>query len=159
MSDFHLGKNSRMLLAGVHNDLAGVVQGAIEISGIDFKVLCGLRSASDQAALVASGASRTLNSKHIRQVDGWGHAVDLVPIINGAISWRWEHFYPIASAMSHAARDLSVAVTWGGCWDRLLNELRADELENEIDAYKARFHANPKNHGKPAFLDGPHFQI
>jgi peptidoglycan L-alanyl-D-glutamate endopeptidase CwlK len=56
-----LGAKSRAELKGVHD---------------------GLRTAEEQKALVASGASQTMNSMHRRQADGSGHAVELVPFIN-----------------------------------------------------------------------------
>jgi peptidoglycan L-alanyl-D-glutamate endopeptidase CwlK len=45
-------------------------------------VQAGPRTRERQAALVARGASRTINSRHLT-----GHAVDLVPLGGGEISW------------------------------------------------------------------------
>jgi len=70
---FKLGKKSRERLIGVHPDLIRVVERAIELTDVDFTVLEGIRSKSRQEKLVASGASQTMNSRHLT-----GHAVDLV---------------------------------------------------------------------------------
>ena len=76
---FKLGNTSQQRLIGVHPDLVRVVRRAIELSSMDFAVNEGLRTAERQRRLVASGASQTLNSKHLKQADGFGHAVDIVP--------------------------------------------------------------------------------
>ncbi len=103
-----LGKRSKERLQGVHPDLVAVVELAISISHVDFTVLEGIRSRDRQKELVAKGASKTMNSRHLT-----GHAVDLAP---WPISWEWEGFYPIADAMKQAAEELSVDLEWGGDW-------------------------------------------
>ena len=92
-------------------DLVRVVEQAIKLTAQDFRVIEGLRTQSRQRYLVDKGASKTMNSRHIT-----GHAVDLAPIINGAVSWDWKYFYPIAEAMKHAAKIQGVTVEWGGDW-------------------------------------------
>lgn len=52
-----LGAMSRAELKGVHPDLVRVVERAIQITTQDFSVHDGLRTAEEQKALVASGAS------------------------------------------------------------------------------------------------------
>ena len=105
MTTFVLGTRSLERLQGVHPQLVAVVKRAIELSSQDFAVNEGLRTAARQKQLVATGASQTMNSKHLKQADGYGHAVDLVPWGdfdgNGTseMSWHWGHFYPIADAM------------------------------------------------------------
>lgn len=78
---YTLSKNSRAQLKGVHPDVVRVVERAIVITSQDFAVHDGLRTADEQAALVKAGASWTMKSKHLAQPDGYGHAVDLVPVI------------------------------------------------------------------------------
>ena len=103
-----LGKRSKERLQGVHPDLVAVVERAISISHVDFTVLEGIRSRERQKELVAKGASKTMNSRHLT-----GHAVDLAP---WPISWEWEGFYPIADAMKQAAEELDIDLEWGGDW-------------------------------------------
>lgn len=108
---FVLGSKSRKKLEGVHPDLVRIVERAIEITKQDFTVVDGLRSLERQRELVKSGASKTMNSRHLT-----GHAVDLAPYVKGGISWDWKYFYPIADAMKAAAKELNIPVEWGGDW-------------------------------------------
>jgi len=62
-------------LNGIHPDLRRVIDRALLDSPLDFVVIEGLRTKERQKQLVASGASKTMNSRHLT-----GHAVDLVPI-------------------------------------------------------------------------------
>lgn len=108
---FKLSARSEKALYGVHIDLVRVVRRALELSEVDFAVTEGLRSEKRQAELFASGASKTMNSRHLT-----GHAVDLAPVIGGVIRWDWPPFYKIAEAMKAAAAELGVAIVWGGDW-------------------------------------------
>ena len=62
-------------LEGVREALADVILEASARCAIPFTVIEGLRSPERQRQLVASGASRTQNSRHLT-----GHAVDLWPL-------------------------------------------------------------------------------
>lgn len=104
-----LGIRSRQGLSGVHPDLVAVVERAIEITEVDFTVLEGLRSRDRQKQLVAKGASKTMNSRHLT-----GHAVDLAP---WPIDWDdLSRFKLVADAMKQASEELDVPVIWGGDW-------------------------------------------
>lgn len=148
---FSLGEKSLTNLGGVHPQLVAVVKEAIELSKADFTVYEGLRSLAHQAELVAAGASKTMSSKHLVQIDGFGHAVDLVPWVAGQPRWEWGPIYHIARAVRQAATNQNVELVWGGVWDRTLNALTGS-IEDEVKAYSAR-------HPGPDFLDGPHFQL
>ncbi len=108
---FKLGKRSIERLQGVHPDLVRVVERAIELSTVDFTVLEGLRSPERQQTLVASGASQTLNSRHIT-----GHAVDLGAWVDNQVDWSWPLYHQIANAMKAAATELGIPIVWGGDW-------------------------------------------
>lgn len=151
---FALGKGSRNQLAGVQPRLVSVVELAITLTPQDFSVLDGLRTLDEQRALVRSGASRTMNSRHLPQPDGYGHAVDLVPWVNGKPRWEWPLIFPIALAVQRAAETLGVSLVWGAVWDRRLEDLGTTTiaLQGSIDGYKLR-------HPGPDFLDGPHYQL
>lgn len=110
---FHLSKRSLSRLDGVHPHLVTVVQRAIEITEIDFGVSEGLRTEKRQRLLVASGASTTMNSRHLT-----GHAVDLVAYIGSRIAWDWPLYYKIAEAMKHSADELNISIEWGGDWKK-----------------------------------------
>lgn len=111
MSNFSLGARSVKKLEGVHPDLVKVVKRAIEITEVDFTVLEGLRTLARQKQLMASGASKTLKSRHLT-----GHAVDLGAYAAGQIRWDWPLYYKIANAMKQAAKELGIPIEWGGDW-------------------------------------------
>ncbi len=109
---YKLGARSKQRLKGVHEDLIKVVERAIEISTVDFTVLEGLRTPERQKTLMESGASQTLNSRHIT-----GHAVDLGAWVDDQVDWSWPLYHKVASAMKEAAKQLDVAIVWGGDWN------------------------------------------
>ena len=134
-------------LAGVHPDLVRVVR-AMAAGGAVFRVVEGVRTMERQRDLVAAGASQTMNSRHIT-----GHAVDLVPMIDGAVSWDWKHFYPLADAFRAATIAEKVPIIWGGAWGLLMTDYATAKAGQ--DRYAARVRAQ----GQRPFLDGPHFEL
>ena len=151
---YALGSASRAQLVGVHPRLVAVVERVIVLTVQDFAVHDGVREQAEQAALVAAGVSRTLDSKHKRQSDGYGHAVDLVPYIAGRLRWDWPGCYRVAVAMRAAAIEAGLALTWGGVWDRDLRDLPA--TAEGMEAAVAGYHVRRGGHG---FVDGPHFEM
>ena len=147
-SGFSLSANSMDKLKGVNPALVKVVKRAIQISKQDFAVNEGLRTIERQRQLVKSGASQTMNSRHIG-----GFAVDLVPIVNGKVSWDWRYFYAIAEAVQAAANELGINVRWGGCWEVINN--KSGTAKSWVDSYGAE----RQKLGKKAFTDGPHFEL
>lgn len=105
---YKLGTRSKQNLSGVHPDLVAVVKRAIEITEQDFTVIEGIRNINRQRELVKSGASQTMNSRHLT-----GHAVDIAPY---PLTWDWEYFKPIEVAMKQAAEELEIDLEWGGDW-------------------------------------------
>lgn len=108
---FRLSKSSRNRLADVHSDLIRVVERAITLTSIDFGVSEGLRSKDRQRELLASGATTTMNSRHLT-----GHAVDLVAYVGGRVAWDWPLYDQIGEAMKMAALEEGVQIEWGGDW-------------------------------------------
>lgn len=106
-----LTPKDREKLKGVHQDLVKVIEAAAQKTPIDFCVLEGLRSKERQATLVAKGASKTMNSRHLT-----GHAVDIAPLIEGQVRWDWPLYHKIAPVVLGCADELGVEVTWGGSW-------------------------------------------
>lgn len=116
----------------LHPDMVRVVKRASTIlrsSQVDFSVGECLRTKARQSVLVKNGASRTMNSRHLKSRNGYCHAVDLIALIDGKVTWSWRSgaFNKIAGAMKQASRELSVPIEWGGDWK--------------------------------SFKDGPHFQL
>lgn len=126
---FDLGAQSRARMTGVHPDLAKIVERAAAAGTAEFRVLEGVRSLARQKQLVAAGASKTLNSRHLT-----GHAVDLGAVVGGKVRWDWPLYAAIAVAMKQAAHDLRIPLTWGGDW-----KMRdGPHFELPRDAYPAR---------------------
>lgn len=99
-------------LEGIHPDLRRVMDLALQSSPLDFIVIEGRRTEARQKQLVASGASHTMNSRHLT-----GHAVDLLPIgPDGKSAFDWPLYHRLAPAVKQAATDLGVKIVWGGDW-------------------------------------------
>jgi peptidoglycan L-alanyl-D-glutamate endopeptidase CwlK len=154
-SQFRLGTKSMDELAPVHPKLRACVQLAITYSTVDFRVNQGLRSLADQKKAVASGNSRTMKSKHLKQPDGYVWAVDLVVLHNGLVSWEFKLYAEIALAMDKAATELGIAdhIRWGCAWDRVLSDFNGN-----APAYLAEAKAYAARHAGSDLLDGPHFE-
>lgn len=129
-----LSRLSLSRLAGLNTNLDAVVKRAIEITEQDFLVVEGVRSKEQcyinygkgrtVAQCVAKGVppqyaqptlakvtwlNNPLSSKHTT-----GKAVDLVPY---PVDWKdLSKFKSIAVAMKKAAKELGVALDWGGDW-------------------------------------------
>ena len=120
---YKLSQHSLNKLEGVHPLLVAVVRRAIERSEQDFSVICGVRTLEEQKDLYAQGRTRpgpivtqTMNSKHLKQSDGYSHAVDLLPY---PADWTTVgKFDAIAKAMFDAAKALGITLRWGADWDR-----------------------------------------
>ena len=147
---YQFGKSSIQKLQGVHPDLVKVMNLAIQKSSQDFSITEGVRTLERQKELLAKKLTQTLNSNHIKQADGFGHAVDVAPY---PLSWDLEKFYPIVEAVRAAAKELGVRVRWGGAW-AVLNDTNKSpkDLVNEYSAERRKL-------GKKAFIDGPHFEL
>ncbi|HGM5294470.1 TPA: M15 family metallopeptidase [Serratia marcescens] len=101
-------------LRGVHPDLVRVIRLALRYSLVPFSVSEGLRSMARQREMVRAGSSQTLRSRHLT-----GHAVDVVAMPAGVVSWEWDCYAQIAVAVRRAARECGVNVEWGGEWKTL----------------------------------------
>jgi peptidoglycan L-alanyl-D-glutamate endopeptidase CwlK len=111
MSDYKLSLRSLERLQKVHPDLVRVVMRAIQLTEVDFGVTEGVRTIEKQREYVAKGASKTMNSRHLT-----GHAVDLAAYVGAEVRWDWPLYHKIAAAMKSAAKELGVAIVWGGDW-------------------------------------------
>tara|TARA_R110000787_G_scaffold123616_1_gene234714 strand:+ start:567 stop:1157 length:591 start_codon:yes stop_codon:yes gene_type:complete len=101
-------------LNGVHPDLRRVIDRALQDSPLDFAVIEGLRTRKRQEQLVASGASQTMNSRHLT-----GHAVDLLPLdpTTGKGEFAWPLYDQLGPAVKTAAKKEGVPIVWGGDWN------------------------------------------
>jgi peptidoglycan L-alanyl-D-glutamate endopeptidase CwlK len=147
---FALSQRSLDNLVGVQPALVAVVQRAIQITRVDFGVIEGLRTQARQQELVNSGASQTMNSRHLT-----GHAVDLMAYVGTRASWELNLYDDIADAMKQAATELNTPIKWGGAWTvqdiRHWHGTMASAMNSYIDERRKQ--------GRRPFLDGPHFEL
>lgn len=154
-SGFRFGSKSKAELVGVLPIMVDVADLALRLSTQDFMIFDGLRTPEEQKRLVAKGMSKTLNSKHLKQKDGYSHAFDAVPVVGSIPKWDWKVIYPVAYAVDRAATSLGVAdkIRWGGAWDRTLADFGGD-----ANAYEREVRLYVDRHPGKDFIDGPHFE-
>lgn len=111
MNNFRFSQRSYNSLKGVNPKLIAVTTLALKLSNVDFIVTEGLRTVERQRQLVAEGASRTMNSKHLE-----GRAVDVAALSGGTVSWDFALYHQIANAFKQASAQLGVSIQWGGDW-------------------------------------------
>jgi peptidoglycan L-alanyl-D-glutamate endopeptidase CwlK len=127
---------------GVHPDIKRVIIRAAAITTVPFFVNETVRSR--EQCMINYGKGRTgpqcaakgipvtyaqpklgkvtwlidpFNSKHCKQKDGFGHAVDLYASPYNQNQSK-DATYAIAKAVLQAAKELKVALRWGKDWDR-----------------------------------------
>ncbi|MBI4921848.1 MAG: M15 family metallopeptidase [Devosia nanyangense] len=76
------------------------------------------RSVAQQQKNVAAGVSWTMKSRHIKAPDGRVYAADLIPLVDGKATWSWPVYHRFAPIVKQAARNVGVAVEWGGDWKK-----------------------------------------
>lgn len=147
---FKLSERSLGNLEGIDERLIEIVKFAITVTCVDFGVTEGVRTVERQRELVAAGASKTMNSKHIR-----GQAVDLMAYIGPRASWELNLYDNIADAMRLGAIEVDVPIRWGGAWN--VRDLREwdgtmqDAMDHYVDTRRSQ--------GRRPFIDGPHFEL
>lgn len=149
MGVFVLNAGSKKELLRVHEALVSIVEKAVQLSVQEFAVHDGVRTIAEQQQMVQRGAAQTLDSRHVS-----GHAVDLVPYINGKLRWEWPPIYLIADAMRIGAQELKIPLRWGGAWD--VDFTNSTELPQDL---VSNYVARRKKQGLSAFIDGPHFEL
>ena len=147
---YKLSTRSREKLIGVKGELKEVVCLAITYTKIDFGVIEGLRTEKRQRALVDSGASKTMKSKHLD-----GRAVDLMAYVDGRGCWELNVYDEVADAMKRAAIEVDVAVRWGAAWTvtdiREWNGTMEEAMNSYVDTRRGQ--------GRRPFIDAPHFEL
>ena len=147
---FKFSTRSQEKLIGVDSELKEIVSLAITYTKIDFGVIEGVRTVAQQKALVESGASQTMDSKHLK-----GRAVDLMAYVNGRGCWELNVYDDIADAMKRAAIEFDVAVRWGAAWTvtdiREWNDTMEEAMNSYVDIRRSQ--------GRRPFIDAPHFEL
>ena len=97
-----------------------------------------------------------MKSKHLKQDDGYSHAVDLMAYIKG-VGDRWELklYDEIADAMKSAAKDVGVPVRWGAAWH--INNIA--EYDGTMEQALNEYCDLRRSQGKRPFIDAPHFEL
>ncbi|MDD5395215.1 MAG: M15 family metallopeptidase [Thiothrix sp.] len=116
---FFLSERSKANLDDVHPSLVRVITAAIVASPEDFTVIEGKRTRERQLELYNAVPRRTwtLNSLHLEQPDGFGHAVDLAIIENGKVVDDLSRYEAINAHIQQIAFKLGVGgIEWGGDW-------------------------------------------
>ena len=147
---YKLSTRSQEKLVGINSELKKVVCLAITYTKIDFGVIEGVRTVVQQKALVESGASQTMDSKHLK-----GRAVDLMAYVNGRGCWELNVYDEIADAMKRAAIESDVAIRWGAAWTvtdiREWNSTMEEAMNSYVDIRRSQ--------GRRPFIDAPHFEL
>ena len=147
---FKFSTRSQEKLIGVDSELKEIVSLAITYTKIDFGVIEGLRTEKRQRALVESGASQTMKSKHLER-----RAVQLIAYVGSRGCWELNVYDDIADAMKRAAIESNVAVRWGAAWTvtdiREWNGTMEEAMNSYIDTRRSQ--------GRRPFIDAPHFEL
>lgn len=114
-----INRASEAKLKNVHPDLVRVVKRAstlLKDDSFGFVITCGVRTLEEQKRLLKTGATRTLNSRHIPGKDGYSKAVDFAVTVDGKVRWDWPLYNRLAKLVKEAARLEKVPIEWGGDW-------------------------------------------
>lgn len=114
-------KRSETELAGMEPDLVRVFRRALILSKYDFGVTEGLRTLAEQEKHVASGASQTMNSRHLPNKNGLSEAGDILIYINGKHTYDPKRYRKVAAAFFKAAFEEQVEIEWGGHYETLFD--------------------------------------
>lgn len=117
-------------LNGVHPNLVKVLKAAIINSPIDFTIVEGVRTQARQQSLYAQGRTAKGSivtyadgiknkSNHQPKADGYGHAIDFAPYINGKLDWNnIANFKVIADHIVKTGANMGIKVEAGYYWKR-----------------------------------------
>ena len=110
---YKFSKKSQEKLLTCHPDLQLLLNELIKY--VDFTVIEGVRTLETQKEYVRTGKSKTLNSKHLKQEDGYSHAVD---VILTPIDWNdWKRNYMFVGFVRGVAASLGISIRSGADWD------------------------------------------
>lgn len=97
---YRYSKASKAKLATCHPDIQKIYNEAIKL--IDLTILEGVRTKEQQEEYVRTGKSKTMHSKHLKQIDGTSHAVDAAPYpINWSNRERFAYYQGIIRGLAH----------------------------------------------------------
>lgn len=121
-------KRSRDSMNGIHPELVRLMDLSIRNTPVDFTITEGVRTVRRQQELYAQGRTKPGNivtnvdgvnkiSNHQPKPDGYGHAVDLYPYVNGRVQVNdVANLKRIADHIKAVARLHGIRMEWGGDW-------------------------------------------
>lgn len=113
---------------GVYPDLTFAANEALKISQVDITILDGIRTTTEQEALVESGASWTMDSYHL-----YGLALDLVAYVNG-IRFEIEPNKHVYTAMKSVVHAHGIKAECGqDLWDKDIYHWQMTGLKEQYD--------------------------
>jgi peptidoglycan L-alanyl-D-glutamate endopeptidase CwlK len=129
MNKFKFSKKSLERLKKANPVLQLVFYRMLEISDIDFGIVCTERTIEEQKELYKNGRSKidgvTKLSKHnIAPAE----AGDLMVFINGQVSWESHYYIYLGGLFKSVCAELGVQGRWGGNFD-----MDTDILEQDFD--------------------------
>lgn len=99
-------------LTGVHADLVRLAREAQHGVPHRFVIIEGLRDLRTQETYVQTGASQTMNSRHLT-----GHAFDFaVWDENNKYTEDFRYYAAVAKHIKATAKRMGIPITWGGDW-------------------------------------------
>lgn len=87
-----------------------------ENPSLDFQITEGIRTLEQQKAYFKAGRTKTLDSFHLAQDDGFSHAVDVHILHDGVLAWDWPLYATLSAYFKAAAEALTIPLVWGGDW-------------------------------------------
>lgn len=111
------GKISKGRLTTCDPQLQTVILEVMSLQLMDFAITGGFRNKEVQDEYFRTGKSKVKwpNSKH-NSVPS--KAVDVVPYVNGEVSYQRDHCVYLAGLIMAIATELGVKIRWGGNWDQ-----------------------------------------
>jgi peptidoglycan L-alanyl-D-glutamate endopeptidase CwlK len=101
--------------------LTMVIDKTLSLGVIDFCLIESIRSKDKQNKYFSNGKSRVQwpDGKHnILKEDDKAKALDIVPVINGSLSWKKDHCLVLAGVILAVDASMENRLRWGGNWDR-----------------------------------------
>ena len=133
-------------MEGLDPRLIKLIEASIEDTPIDFSIVDGVRTTKEQQGLFAQGRTKPgaivtqkdgvkNKSNHQAKADGFGHAFDFCPYINGVLNWNaTSAFIAIALHIKAKAKELGIRIRWGADWDNDgITKAQGDKDENFVD--------------------------
>lgn len=113
---YKFGKQSKENLSQAHEDIQAVARAALAFGVIDFSVVETHRGQAAQNRYHQLGKSK-LTWPHSKHNSFPADASDLVPYVDGKLSWDRSHCLVLAGVVLAAAALLKIKIRWGGNWD------------------------------------------